>query len=219
MRGAIGSVDSTSARSVAAVLAVLDAGSECGFVITATKLAKLLYFADLESVKRGGDPISGLEWRWRKFGPFDNTLVTIERELIEQGWLTSEPYYESGRRLRLVPSRHDYGYIDILGTHDLEIIRLAVRRFGQYAAVTIRDLSYRTPPMVDAQARGRESVLNLELVRPVPKFRGAVTRARAVLARLDDQQDDPEAQDEIMVELDELAEERTAATARLLGDG
>jgi len=219
MGGTISRVGSTPARSIAAVLAVLDAGSECGFAITATKLAKLLYFADLESVKGGGDPISGLEWRWRKFGPFDNKLIDIERELIEQGRLTSEPYYESGRRLRLVPSRHDYDYIDILGTHDVEVIRLAVRRFGQYAAVTIRDLSYQTPPMVDAQVRGRESVLNLDLVRPVPKFRGAVARSRVVLARLGDQHDDAEAQDEIVVELNALAEERTAATARLLGDG
>lgn len=128
-----------------------------------------------------------------------------------------------GRRLQMMSTRNDYSqvdsYLDILGSEDLETIRLTVRRMGNYASATIRDLSYQTEPMLDAQRRGRESVINLELVRPVPKIGAAVSRARRLLATLPPQEDDPGVQDEIAAELESMAAERAAATARLLGDG
>jgi hypothetical protein len=65
--------------------------------------------------------------------------------------------------VRLVPTNYDYSYVDILGSESFETILLIVRRMGNYAAATIRDLSYQTEPMRDAQRRGRESVINLEL--------------------------------------------------------
>jgi hypothetical protein len=152
-------------------------------------------------------------------GPYDNTLLRIEGELVARRQIESEPYFDTGRRLRLVPTSYDYFYVDILGSESLETIRLIVRRMGNYASATIRDLSYQTEPMRDAQRRGRESVINLELARPVPKVGVAVARARRVLATLPPQEDDPEAQDEIIAELQSMAEERAVATAKLLGDG
>jgi hypothetical protein len=121
--------------------------------------------------------------------------------------------------VRLVPTNYEYSYVDILGSESFETILLIVRRMGNYAAETIRDLSYQTEPMRDAQRRGRESVINLELARPVPKVDVAVAQARRVLATLPPQEEDPEAQDEIVAELQSMAEERAVATAKLLGDG
>lgn len=123
-------------------MAVLDIAREYGYTVTRTTLAKLLFFADLESVKQGGEPVSGLEWRWRYHGPYDNTLLRIEDELVTRRQIESVPYFETGRRLRVVPTRHDYPYVEILGSEDLETIRLTVRKLGNYAAATIRDLSY-----------------------------------------------------------------------------
>jgi uncharacterized phage-associated protein len=207
-----------SARTVAAVLAVLDTAREYGYTVTRTTLAKLLFFADLESVKQGGDPVSGLEWRWRHHGPYDNILLRIEDELVVRQQVESIPYFETGRRLQMAPTRNVFSYVDTLGSEDLETIRLIVHRMGNYAVATIRDLSYQTEPMRDAQRRGRESVINLELARPVPKIGTAVTRARRLLATLPPQEDDPGVQDQIVTELESMAEERAATTARLLGD-
>jgi hypothetical protein len=53
--------------------------------------------------------------------------------------------------------------LGVLASQDLETIRLTVRKLGNYAAATIRDLSYQTEPMLDAQQRGRERVINLDL--------------------------------------------------------
>lgn len=223
MSGMITGAGGASARTVAAVLVVLDTTREYGYTVTRTTLAKLLFFADLESIKQGGEPVSGLEWRWRHHGPYDNILLRIEDELVARQQVESILYFDAGRRLQIVPTRNDFSYvdsyIDILGSEDLETIRLTVRRMGNYAAATIRDLSYQTEPMLDAQRRGRESVINLELARPVPKIDTAVARARRLLATLPPQEDDPGVQDEIVAELESMAEERAAATARLLGDG
>lgn len=219
MNAVIEGAGGAAARTVAAVLVVLDTAREYGYAVTRTTLAKLLYFADLEAVEQGNDPISGLEWRWRHHGPYDNILLRIEDELVSRRQITSEQYFETGRRLRMVPTRHDYPYLDVLASEDLETIRLAVRKFGNYAAATIRDLSYQTGPMLDAQRRGRESVINLDLARPVPKIGTAVARARRLLATLPAQADDPEAQGEIVAELRSTAKERAVATAELLGNG
>lgn len=218
MSAVIDSAGGASTRAVGAVLLVLDTAREYGYTITRTTLAKLLYFADLEAVEQGGDPVSDIEWRWLYHGPYNNVLRRVEDELVGRGQISSEQYFDTGRRLRLVPNLHDYPYVEVLGSEDVQIIRQVVRKLGGYAAVTIRDLSYKTAPMVDAQARGRESVINLDLARPVPKFRAAAARARAVIARLPAQEDDPEAQDEVAAELEELAQSRAIATARLLGD-
>lgn len=58
-----------------------------------------------------------------------------------------------------------------------------------------------------------------ERPRPIPTYLRAAARARAVLAKLSAQTDDPEAQAELANEIAELATYRRAATARLLGDG
>lgn len=90
MNVAIESAGGASVRTVAAVLVVLDTAREYGYTVTRTTLAKLLYFADLEAVEQGSDPISGLEWRWRHHGPYDNTLLHIEDELVSRRQVTSE---------------------------------------------------------------------------------------------------------------------------------
>jgi hypothetical protein len=85
---------------------MLGTAREYGYTITRTTLAKLLYFADLEAVEQGNDPISGLEWRWRHHGPYDNTLLRIEDTLVSRQQVTSEQYYfETGCHLRIVSTR------------------------------------------------------------------------------------------------------------------
>lgn len=91
MSGMICGVGGASAHTVAAVLVVLDTAREYGYTVTRTTLAKLLFFADLESVKQGGDPVSGLEWRWRHHGPYDNILLRIEEELVVRHRIESVP--------------------------------------------------------------------------------------------------------------------------------
>jgi uncharacterized phage-associated protein len=74
--------EGASARTVAAVLAVLDTAREYGYTVTRTTLAKLLFFADLESVKQGVIRVSGLKWRWRRHGPYDKFFCESKMSLL-----------------------------------------------------------------------------------------------------------------------------------------
>ena len=67
---------------VSAVLAMLKAAKELDCEINRTKLAKLLYFADLRAIEVGGTAFSGAVWRWRNYGPYDNALIRAERIIV-----------------------------------------------------------------------------------------------------------------------------------------
>jgi hypothetical protein len=63
--------------------------------------------------------------------------------------------------------------------------------YGGLAASSLKDLSYQTPPMLDAQERGKGVVLDLSLVRPRPKLDALAARMSRVLARLPEQETEP----------------------------
>ncbi|WP_143232559.1 Panacea domain-containing protein [Actinoplanes regularis] len=200
-------------RTAAAYLAVLRLARERGYIITRLKIAKLLYLADLAAVRAGDDPVSGIEWRWLNHGPFNNTLQYLENELTEKRVVRKDPYF-IGYQIRLVG---DVSGLD-MPAPEMAILERVVAEFGSLAATSLKDLSYQTPPMIDAQERGQGVVLDLSLARPRPKLGGLVTRMSAVLRRLPEQETDPGVFVEIEREMDELAEARRRATGALLRD-
>jgi hypothetical protein len=183
-------------RRRAAVLAVLRAALEHDYVITRTKLAKLLYLADLRAVAAGGEPISGIRWKWLNFGPFNNDLLEIEQQLVQDELVTSvrEPWeFGQAYRLSLVG---DPAALPRLAPGEEAVLAAAVREWGSLAASSLKDLSYQTPPMIEAQAEGnRGVVLDLNLVRPRPKVSRTLARIRAAIRARPEQFDDGPAPD------------------------
>jgi uncharacterized phage-associated protein len=203
-----------SPRTVAAYLAVLKFARERGYIVTRMKMAKLLYLADLDAVRAGDDPVSGVEWRWLNHGPFNNKLQFLETALADQGVVQLDEYYR-GYQVRLVKDLPGYE----LTPDDLAVIESVVAEYGGLAATSLKDLSYQTPPMVDAQQRGQGVVLDLSLARPRPKLGALSKRMSAVLARLPEQETDPGVFQEIEQEMDDLSAARRRATGMLLDDG
>src|SRR4030095_3928868 len=72
-------------RRRAAALTVLRAAHDNGYTISRTKLAKLLYLADLAAVQAGRAPVSGVEWKWLDYGPFNIVMYDVERALARAG--------------------------------------------------------------------------------------------------------------------------------------
>ena len=203
-------------RTVAAFMALLSAARRLGVTITRTKVAKLLYLADLRAVEEGATPPSGVEWLWLDHGPYNNCLMYLENRLVERGVVLREEYYW-GWQLRLV------GELDAefdLSEEDQLFIEAVVTDLGKLSAGSLKDMSYQTPPMLDAQNRGVRGVtLDLSLSRrPMPSLAKTARRMAAVLQRLPKQEDDPGAMDDLVQELDELAPARQRANAKLLGD-
>jgi hypothetical protein len=211
-------VDATtnpSTRRRAAVLAVLRSARDRGYLITRVKLAKLLYLADLRAVAAGGDPVSGVEWKWLHHGPFNNVLLDVERDLDREGFIATEQTFQPfGRRVCLALVS-DEG--PRLPADEERVVADTVAELGDLAASSLRDLSYQTPPMVEAQAGdNRGVVLDLDAVRPVPKVSRTLARFRAIARSLPEQHDDDGVTEDLVRELDEMRPGRARAN-RLIG--
>ncbi|MFH9393973.1 Panacea domain-containing protein [Streptomyces sp. NPDC017556] len=195
----------------AAVASLLLAARAKGVLINRTKIAKLLYLADLRAVDRLGKPYSGIIWMWLDHGPFNTTLYRVERDLIVAGVVQSEEVVR------------DFGAREVLFRYigepsDLEIDRRfaeivgeVVEEFGHLAASSLRDMSYQTEPMKEAQEGGaRGVVLDLFGRQPVPPLGGLLAGMQARLQELEPQHDegDPTA---MFTELDEWSPGRARA--------
>jgi uncharacterized phage-associated protein len=201
----------------AAFVTLLSAARAQGTVITRTKLAKLLYLADLRAVDELGRPGSDVQWRWLNYGPFSNSLLTIEDDLVSDGIVerqTTENYFGSVEyRLRLVRSIS----VDVDGEF-ATIIERMVLSHGNLAPSTLRDLTYQTPPMQEARREGgRGQFLDLLSGRPVPDIAPVQSRFERILDQLEPQTDEGDLTG-LTEEIADWADHRARATRPLVGD-
>ncbi|HVB41964.1 MAG TPA: Panacea domain-containing protein [Streptosporangiaceae bacterium] len=203
---------------VSSVLALLKAAKEQGCDVNRTKLAKLLYFADLKAVEEGGTAFSGATWRWRNYGPYDNALMRAESTIVSADLAERhDDRDETGGSctLRLAID----GLADPLPPEHMEIIRTVVREYGRKGATALKNLSYKTPPMVEAQAAGdREVILNLSRARRARQARELIARHRRQRASQPQRLRDPAAAADLLKDHEALAELRRRANARALGE-
>lgn len=61
------------------VLSLFRVARDQGHLLDRTKIAELLYLADLSAVENGGIAFSGATWRWENYGPFDPTVRPLLR--------------------------------------------------------------------------------------------------------------------------------------------
>ena len=67
---------------------------ERGATLNRTKLIKLLYLVDVESVQAAGRPFTSLRWVFFHYGPYAFELIE-ELEAIEGSEVAVRPYHES----------------------------------------------------------------------------------------------------------------------------
>lgn len=158
------------------MLAVLKAAKEQGCEVNRTKLAKLLYFADVQAVEEGGTAFSGATWRWRNYGPYDNALMRAEGIIVSADLAeVTDERHEEGGACTLALTCDGLG--DPLPADQMDIVRRVVREYGRKPASTLKRLSYQTAPMVEAQAAGdREVVLNLGRARRAKQAKELIAR-------------------------------------------
>jgi hypothetical protein len=181
------------------------------------KLAKLLYFSDLRAVSAGDDPITGVEWKWLRYGPFSNALLDVEGQLVDDGIITSdEKVYTFRREVRLA-LLEDVGLR--LPEAEEKFVVDVVREMGDLAPSSLKELSYQTPPMLEAQADGRRGdALDLDLVRPAPRVTRTLAHLHEVMRSLPEQFDDDGVEEDTLRELEEWAPFRAEANRLMMGD-
>lgn len=203
---------------VSSVLAVLKAAKEQGCVVNRTKLAKLLYFADLAAVEEDGTPFTGATWRWRNYGPYDNALMRAEGIIVTANLAEIDDRRgEDGGACTLTLALD--GLDDPLPADQMEIVRRVVRDYGRENAKTLQRLSYETAPMVEAKAAGnREVVLNLSRARRARQARELIARYRRQRASHPVSERAPGATAALAEDYEAMSDLRRRANAKVLGD-
>lgn len=203
----------------AAVLQVLMAARTNGVVINRTKLAKLLYLADLRAVDEDLPPGSDVEWRWRHYGPYSDALLAIERDLEAAGILevSQTQNYYGGREIRLRLSGGDPQIA--IEPRFAVIVDQIMQECGRLSASQLRDLTYQTPPMQAAQRVGqRELRLDLSGGDPYPDLHHALARLRRVVAASPLPEDEPGSLDDLATEINDWSHLRREASSRIIDE-
>lgn len=209
--------DVTFHGTAAAVVALLASARADGVIINRTKLAKLLYLADLYAVEQGLPAGTSVEWRWRHYGPYSDTLLRVEQDLERAGVIDvqrTETFYGSReQRLRLAgisPRAH-------IDEEFAGIIDRMVLDYGSLSASQLRELTYQSEPMRRAQADGtREARLDLAGGPPLPDLAPGLRKLRRLARDMPLPDDEPGAMDDLTDEIEEWGPLRDEATGHLL---
>ena len=199
------------------VLSLFRVARDQGRVLNRTKIAKLLYLADLFAVENGGVAFTGATWRWENYGPFDPAQYRVEDALVAAGIIerTRDLQSPCGEvRLRLVED------VDTpLGAEALTVLGKVVAEHGARSAAQLRDLTYETAPMVQAQTDGERGVLlDLNRARRRKQYAALKERYRARLADRGPVETDLGVGEDLLAEMAESAELRRRANTKALGE-
>jgi len=148
-------------RAEAALLTLLQLAKEQGITISRVKAAKLLYVCDLEATRRGVGAFTGVTWRWLQYGPFNYGLYSVEESLVRRGDVDRESVTTGfGVEYQLSATGPRPTYLD---KSELAIMADVLMSCGRLRPSELRDISYRTAPMLAARLEGRGVDLNLAL--------------------------------------------------------
>ncbi|MEU9832023.1 hypothetical protein AB0D67_10845 [Streptosporangium sp. NPDC048047] len=200
-----------------AVLAVLKVAREPHVEITRTKLAPLLYLADLDAIELGRTRFSGAAWRWDGHGPYDHALIRAEEWAVESGLAErrdSPPAEYSSHILSLTVDIDDP-----LSPADMDCVRAVIHLHGGRSEADLSDLSRETAPIAEAYAAGERGVLlDLNRARRHRQADALRERFRARREARPPQHDDPGVGDTLRAEFLETRDSLRRANAKTLGD-
>jgi hypothetical protein len=110
----------------------------------ATKLNKVIFFADFAHVRRTGSPISGADYQKLPWGPAPRRLVPVRDRLIGAGDAHLEHAEFLGRTLqRLVPDRP--ADVSVFSKAEMATIDQVLDDLDGLTAVQVSDLSHEEP--------------------------------------------------------------------------
>lgn len=148
------------ARASSAMKALLGLASARKQRMTRMKVAKLLYLADLRSVEHEGRAGSGVVWLWRDHGPFTDELYRVEDALKAAGEIsvkpTLNPFGSPEYRLYAPPL-----VAELIDGADrfVEHLDAILAEYGHLSPTELKNLTYDTPPMQEAQQGGERNVI------------------------------------------------------------
>ncbi len=110
----------------------------------ATKLNKVLFFADFAHVRRHGSPITGAAYQKLAWGPAPRRLVPVRERLVASGDAHVEITEFLGRQLqRVVPDR--LADLSVFSAEEIATIDQVLTDLEGMTATQVSDLSHEEP--------------------------------------------------------------------------
>jgi uncharacterized phage-associated protein len=150
------------------VLLLMRLAKDRDIEVNRTKLAKLLYLADLRAAEIDGVIPSGFVWRWRSFGPHTSLLTEIENELVKD---QSVGRIQDLTAMGSPTTRYFAGHTAPNPDVPDEFVRhltFVLDKWGKKSATELRDMTYTTRPMRRAVEGGVHEV-ELEMIPESPR--------------------------------------------------
>ena len=191
--GCVARLRTDVSRASEAMKALLELAASRNVWMTRTKSAKLLYLADLRSVESDGITGSGVVWQWRHYGPFSDDLYSVEHQLaascdivVEE---TSNFFDKPEFRLQATSTTTSLDEADRFLVH----LDAVLSEHGNLSPTELKDLTYETAPMREAQADGeRNVILDLGDSAPIPAASATLRRFQHMLDNhVDDEEPAP----------------------------
>lgn len=108
---------------------------------SATKLNKLLYFADFESFRQYGEPITGAEYMRLQNGPVPRRMVPVRNAMESAAELVVQPrMYYGHEQHRPVSLRH--ARLDLFKARDIAMVDDIIQQYWGKSAKEVSDESH-----------------------------------------------------------------------------
>lgn len=109
----------------------------------ATKLNKILYFADFMAYARFGKPITGFQYQREKNGPVPTRLVPIREQMIATGELALQPVklVSGSVQKRLVNLREPK--LELFTAQEISLVDSIIEELRGHTADEVSDLTHR----------------------------------------------------------------------------
>lgn len=134
--------------------------------VSITGLMKLSYLVDLVAVKKNHAEISDFKYRRYKYGPFDNRIYNVLKDLLKRGVIWEDSALsEMGEEFIVYKfnEKSDSSFEQIT-PEEKEIIDGVVGSLKGYGAKALTQLTYRTKPMQKIGAKiGNDKGINVGL--------------------------------------------------------
>jgi uncharacterized phage-associated protein len=134
--------------------------------VSITSLMKLSYLVDLVAIKKNNKKISDFEYQRYKYGPFDNQIYIVLKDLMKRNIIYEDSALsEMGEEFIIYKHNDKADFpLDQITLEEKEIIDEVVRSLKGYGAKALTELTYRTKPMQKIGAKiGNDEGLNQKL--------------------------------------------------------